>query len=157
MRQKRIAYEVSVSKLEDGVNQPKWRKYAPWSASYFMEGRNQPDFSPSFFCLHFCCWFCGNISILKNVYVCGSYLQSTYLEYNERIICGDYGIARNVIVLWQYLQTLYFNNKRNQVWKRNNSEVYCGNGRKQTTLQLVRHCGHLLRQKCDHHSVPGKE
>jgi len=35
----------------------------PWSASYFMEG-SQPNFSPSFFCLHFC-WFCGNISILK--------------------------------------------------------------------------------------------
>ena len=71
--QKRIAYEVSVSKLAGNT---------PWSASYFMEG-NQPDFSPSFFCLHFC-WFCGNISILKMAQFAVLICKARYLEYNER-------------------------------------------------------------------------
>ena len=75
--QKRIAYEVSVMCKPTEV-----AGNTPWSASYFMEG-NQPDFSPSFFCLHFC-WFCGNISILKMAQFAVLICKARYLEYNER-------------------------------------------------------------------------
>ena len=51
----------------------------PWSASCFMEG-SQLNFSPSFFCLHFC-WFCGNISILKMAHFARSCKGTEQLLY----------------------------------------------------------------------------